>query len=340
MQHRLAIHPNERSFAGRWIEWCVQENVSHKIVDCYQSNIIEQLKDCTALAWHIGGVSKDLLMGRGLLYSLEIAGVPVFPNFRTSFHFDDKVAQKYLLEAIDAPLVETWVFYDQSEALRWAQQASFPKVFKLRGGSGSRNVRLVKDRSMAIGLIKKAFRRGFAPGGMVTQEAWKLAAARKRGDLSRFLSDIPAKLAQRSNLKRLAGREIGYAYFQEFVPGNSYDIRITVIGKRAFAFTRDVRPNDFRASGSGRICYDISRIPHSFVQLAFEIARKIEAQSIAFDFLQDSHGVPLVNEISFGYAPSAVHECPGRFDSHLRWIEGRMWPEHAILEDLLGMQPS
>ena len=38
----------------------------------------------------------------------------------------------------------------------------------------------------------------------------------------------------------------GYVYFQDFIPDNQFDTRVTVIGNRAFAFIRKVRPGDFR----------------------------------------------------------------------------------------------
>jgi glutathione synthase/RimK-type ligase-like ATP-grasp enzyme len=85
----------------------------------------------------------------------------VFPDFRTAWHFDDKVAQKYLFEAIGAPLVPSYVFFDKQEALRWAELTTFPKVFKLRGGAGSQNVSLVKTKQECIKLIHKAFGKGF-----------------------------------------------------------------------------------------------------------------------------------------------------------------------------------
>src|SRR5690606_7285208 len=97
-----------------------------------------------------------------ILFALEHSGVKVFPDFWTAWHFDDKVAQKYLLEAIGAPLVPSYVFYDKIQALEWAEKTSYPKVFKLRGGAGSANVKLVKTKSQCIKLIKKSFGKGFS----------------------------------------------------------------------------------------------------------------------------------------------------------------------------------
>ena len=56
------------------------------------------------------------------MFSVEASGKKVFPDFNTVWHFDDKVGQKYLLEALDLPLVPTWVFYDKTEALQWADK--------------------------------------------------------------------------------------------------------------------------------------------------------------------------------------------------------------------------
>src|SRR5690554_5683611 len=104
---------------------------------------------------------KDVLTAKRILFALEHAGVKVFPNFKSGWHFDDKVGQKYLLEAIDAPLVPSYVFYEKQEALDWANSTTYPKVFKLTGGAGSRNVLLVKSKMHCHKLIKKSFGKGF-----------------------------------------------------------------------------------------------------------------------------------------------------------------------------------
>src|SRR5690606_35021033 len=96
-----------------------------------------------------------------LLVSLQTAGKKVFPDFNTVWHFDDKIGQKYLLEAIGAHLAPSYVFYSKKEALSWSETAVFPKVFKLRNGAGSDNVRLAKSREAAVRLINKSFNKGF-----------------------------------------------------------------------------------------------------------------------------------------------------------------------------------
>jgi glutathione synthase/RimK-type ligase-like ATP-grasp enzyme len=82
---------------------------------------------------------------RQLIMSIERMGIRSFPNYNNCWHFDDKIGQKYLLEAIGASIVPSYVFYDKDEAIEWVNSTLFPKVFKLRGGASSLNVRLVKN---------------------------------------------------------------------------------------------------------------------------------------------------------------------------------------------------
>jgi hypothetical protein len=131
------------------------------------------------------------------------------------------------------------------------------------------------------------------------------------------------------------GNERGYVYFQDFIPGNDFDMRITIIGDRGFGFTRNVRPGDFRASGSGDIKYDIERINMACVQTAFEVARRTASQSMAFDFVLDENSRPLILEVSYGYDARAVYACQGYWDAQLTWHPGHMWPQDAILVDFI-----
>ena len=124
-------------------------------------------------------------------------------------------------------------------------------------------------------------------------------------------------------------------YFQDFLDGNSFDTRVTIIGDRAFAFTRDVRPGDFRASGSGRVVYDGRRIHPECVKIAFEVTRRVGSQSMAFDFVMDGGGAPRIAEVSYCYDARAVYDCAGHWDARLVWHEGHVWPQDAILIDLL-----
>lgn len=322
---KIAIHHREKSFSSRWIAYLDQHQIKYKLVNAYANDIIQQVEGCDAFMWHFYHVDyRDMKFAKSLIQSLETAGIKCFPNSNTCWHFDDKVAQKYLLEAVGAPLVPSYVFYSEKEALSWAANTKYPKVFKLKGGAGSSNVKLVNSPKEAASLIGQSFGKGFR------QYRWKEQFSEyyekyKEGKVPLKNTLRPAMLALKrypTPFDHYQGKEIGYAYFQDFVPNNMFDIRVCVIGDKAFALKRMTRKNDFRASGSGSIVYDKQQIDERCVQIAFEVNSKLCAQSLAFDFVFDEDHNPKIVEISYGYAVKAYDSCEGYWTQDMQWHEG------------------
>jgi glutathione synthase/RimK-type ligase-like ATP-grasp enzyme len=331
----IAIHISKDSFGERWINYCEKQNIDCKVVNCYDNDIIYQLEDCDALMWHHNQMySKDILFAKQLMFALEQSGKIVFPDFNTAWHFDDKVGQKYLFESLKAPLVNSYTFYDKKTALKWINNTVFPKVFKLRGGVGSANVKLAKNRKQAKTLVRKAFGKGFsqndAMSGLI--ERWRKFCLGKNNFLDiikgliRFI--YPTKYA------RVAGKERGYVYFQDFIANNEFDIRVIVINDKAFAIKRMVRENDFRASGSGIIKYEKNNFDEKTIQLAFDITKEMKGQSVALDFVYDNN-IPKVVEVSYGFVQMGYDPCPGYWDIEMNWHEGKFDPCKWMVDSVL-----
>ena len=320
---KIAIHNHSGGFSDRWIEYCKQKGIDYKIVNAYDSDIVEQVKDCDAFMWHHNHADyRDVLFAKQLIYSLETKGVRCFPDYHTTWHFDDKVGQKYLLEAIGAPLVPSYVFYSKKEALDWISKTTFPKVFKLRGGAGAANVMLAHTAHEARKLVRKAFGIGFA---QFDRAGYLKECYRKwREGKDSFVGVLKGigRFFIITDFAKMHGREKGYTYFQEFIPNNNYDIRVCVVGNRAFALKRLTRKGDFRASGSGNIIYDKSQIDENCVKIAFKVNEMLKTQSIAYDFVFDKNHLPLIVEISFGYAVKAYDFCEGYWTKDMVWHEG------------------
>ena len=338
----LGLHLRPGSYSDRWEKSCREKGISFREVDAFRPDFMQQVEGLRAFAWHWAHYDpRAVLMARQVTYALEAKGLAVFPNAVTCWHYDDKVGQKYLLEAIGAPVPETWVFYDLKTALNWVGTAQFPTVFKLSAGAGSQNVRLVKSRAGARALCRRAFGSGFATApGYLHDAATKIRKTRTSGSFISKCRRAPSSILNSIRIARALPRSRGYVYFQEFLPDNACDTRVTVIGKRAFAFTRRNRTRDFRASGSGDLDHDPSKVDIDCVRAAVAVARQLGTQSLAFDFLRDSQSRPMIIEISYCYQAEAVQRCPGHWDSSLNWHDGHVWPQDAILEDLLGNPPS
>lgn len=331
-------HPHQGNSSNKWIAYCEEKAIDYKIVNCYENNIFEQLKDCDALMWHHhlshGG---DHLFAKQLLCSIQLSGKKVFPDINTNWHFDDKVGQKYLFESINAPLVPTYVFYSKLEALNWINEIIFPKVFKLRNGAASTNVKLVKTKSDAIKLVDIAFGKGFSHQQSAKdnlKEKWRLYKI----DQTKFggVKGAIKRLFFVPKEERKYNIEQGYAYFQEFIPNNTFDIRIVVINEKAYGFRRKVRENDFRASGSGEYDFKKDSFPIDCIKIGFDISNKLKLQSAAFDFVLDKENNPLIVEVSYTFASSGKYKnCEGYWDIHLNWNVGPFNPYGWMVESLM-----
>ncbi|MFO7851426.1 MAG: hypothetical protein ACQERS_05210 [Bacteroidota bacterium] len=334
---KIAIHKSSKDFSDKWIEYCKRERINYKLVNCYSNSIISDIDDCTALMWHFHHENpRDILFAKELIYAVGNSGKKVFPDFNTSWHFDDKIGQKYILEAIGAPLVPSYVFYSKSEAKEWVQSANFPKVFKLRRGASAANVRLVRTKKQALRLINKAFRSGFRlynPWWGLT-ERWRKFRMKKAGiyDLIKGVVRILIK----TRFEKVQGNEKGYIYFQDFIEGCSFDIRVKVIGNKCQAFKRMVRKNDFKASGSGFFSYVPKEIPKEVIKTAFIISEKLNLQSAAFDFVISKDNKCLLLEMSYmwGYA-DVTTKFLGYWDHNMCWHEDGFNPFEGMVDTVI-----
>ncbi len=319
----IAIHKSNIGFHKRWREYCKLKNIKYKDVDCYANNIIEQLNGCDALIWHYWQTSsKDFLKAKRILFALEHAGFVVYPDFKTAWHFDDKIAQKYLLEVLNLPLVKSYHFIDKREALSWIDKTTFPKVFKLKGGAGSSNVQLVRNKSRAIKLTKKAFGNGFKiyDGYATLKERFRKFKEGKDTILGVIKSIY--RIFRNPIYSSVMGKIKNEIYFQDFVPDNDFDIRVIVIGDKAFAIKRLVRENDFRASGSGNTLFAKENFDLNIIKSSFEYADVLKTQSCTFDYVVHD-GKSKILEISYGYAIDAYDDCVGYWDKNLVFYEGK-----------------
>lgn len=333
----VAIH-NGNSWNAKWVEYFNGKNLPHKVVCCYDSDILEQIRDCAGIMWHFNHLfPEDILMARNVLNAAERMGLKVCPDFHTNWHFDDKLAQKYLFEALDLPAAKAWAFFDKNKALAFAKTCELPIVAKLRRGAGSYNVRLLKTHAQVKKYVEKMFHHGFSPAPAPLADAkTKFRVAARGGGfygVCQRLKKAPQFFKVVGKNRKFSCNEKGYVYFQRFIQNNDFDIRVSVVGNRAWAFRRLTRENDFRASGSGVLDYDLKKIPLKIIKLSFEAARKLKMQSICFDWVRASAEKYYFVEISYGFVDECVYNCEGFWDSELRWHAGHFYPSVEIAKD-------
>lgn len=330
---KIAIGLDKGGWHTRFAEAVVRRAAEHPgleygLVNLDRNDWVGSVSDASLVIW------KPPYMGHEFagyvkekIYFLERhLGKTVVPGFETIWHFESKAAQSYLLSLAGTPAPRTFVSFDYDESAGQACLEEYPLVLKSSAGAGSVNVRAVGSRDELMRFLSRTF----------SLTLWDRTAASGAGRFSRLVSGLGRDwfhdfLRRRRN----GGQPFGMAYWQEFIPGNKADLRITAIGDRfATGFWRGNRPGDFRASGSGRLDYD-TPVPPEAMLMCLDINRRFGFDSMAYDILFHE-GRMLVSEMSYGYSDAAVHGVAGYWvleaPGSLRFVPGHTWPQELWVD--------
>lgn len=219
------------------------------------------------------GPQRDV--SRELVFALNRRGCITLPTLQEAKWYDDKVAQ---LPALSGYMPATWHLADREKAMQLAAALPWGRglqiVSKAAEGSSSANVRLLRSRQEAEAEVAKIFGDGIA--------------------------------------LRYGRVQRGYLYWQRLVPENPCDYRVCVVGSFLYGLVRANRPGTFTASGSGNfraLTLDDSR-ERAAAALAVRISRAIGTKWMAYDFVFDEDGAPLVLEMSSAWTMKAYEACP------------------------------
>lgn len=342
---KIAVHSNPRvfnhstSWAGPWQQACEEAPVECHFVDLFEEGVLRKLASYDAVLWHFSNYShQEMLFARSILAAASAMGLAIFPDHNTAWHFDDKVAQMYLLEAVAAPIPEWNVFADVEGFKLWLEgKPIFPQVAKLRGGSGSSNVKLLENPRDATRYADDMFKRGrtVAPNPMFKAIS-NARSASTRATFFKRLKRAPEFLRTMRSARQLP-RERGYVFLQEFIPNDGYDLKVVTVGDKTSFIARNNRAGDFRASGGGSLSYDLALVPRNVVETAFSVTDRIGAQCMGYDFVIDSRtGVGEIIEMSYGFDHRALVAAGGHWDRSGDWHQGEPLSAPAeIVENLI-----
>jgi glutathione synthase/RimK-type ligase-like ATP-grasp enzyme len=301
--------------------------LEYSIVNMERHDWINKIKSFDLLIW------KPLYMGprssgffKEKIYFIEkYLHKIVIPNYETVWHFESKIAQSYLFELNGIPHPHTIASFDFNDAKQQAKKVGFPIVFKRSYGASGDNVWLVKNEKEVNIILKKQF----------YQELWDSSKSKYSSKIKWLMYNLTktwfwTKIKQ----KILNDERIGFTYFQKFIHSNKSDLRITVIGDRyAYAFWRNNRKNDFRASGSGRLDFE-REIPEEIIKYCMKVNNRMKFDSMAYDILFDENKF-VITEISYGYLDSVPNQSARYFylqNNQIKRKDQKIWPQQLWAE--------
>lgn len=325
---RIAIHFDRyvhgQNWAPAWARACEERGISYEKVDAYSLDFYRRMEEFDILLWHFSQYERtDMIFARRILAAAKERGLRVFPDCQDSSHFDDKVAQHYLLSSFERLYPRTDVLYRMDDVEAWLDQdPSLPVVAKLRCGAGSQNVTLLKSkqavRDYAIRMLKGRGLR--ASPSLFFKAVSNIQSSKSKQDFLARAKRIPDFIDTLRKARSLE-RERGYVLLQKMVPNDGFDIKLVVVnGKRSF-IVRRARGNDFRASGGGDLFYDRSLVSDETLRITAHISREIGSMCMGYDVVVDNRTMrPYVIEMSFGFAHSAVYQAGGYWGRTGEWV--------------------
>lgn len=120
---------------------------------------------------------------------------------------------------------------------------------------------------------------------------------------------------------------------QEFVAGLTHDYKVIGCGSRVYVLRRDVRPADFRASGSGRWQWIEEPLPELF-DLAIEAQRVFDVPYASLDIAGDGRAFYIFEFQFLMFGTTTIEKAPCHFVK-----DGGEWRRHEDgleLEDVMA----
>lgn len=311
--------------------------IDFMLMDINEVNFWNQIKEIDYFIFRYSLYDDQKQIANDIIPVIEkYYNVKTFPDSNTCWSYDDKIRETFLLRNEDNVLVDSWIFYDKKNAIDYSSKLLYPVVFKLKGGSRSQNVILLKNKNDYKRIIKKIFGSGIYSERMYFKESTvikdlsvkkiiKETALRIR----RFINDEETKLYWT--------KQKNYILLQKFLPNNTYDTRITTIGDRIFGVRRFIRDGDFRASGSGKTDFNYEKVDTRMIEIAYRISKKYQFQTMAYDFIYDEKKNPKIVEMSYNYPDMPIEKAEGYWDKDFHFHKSKNCAEYYHLVDLLDL---
>lgn len=339
IQRDLGAIMHSTSWVFPWEEYCIDNSIEYEFVDLLKCNSIEKIREFDVLLWHFGQYRHaDMLEARSILYSAKRMGLKVFPDFEDAWHFDDKVAEMYILQALGAPIPESKVYYDKDSLKQDVESGhiEFPIVGKLRTGSGSHNVKLLKSKHQLLHYASKMFSGGFNPApSLLYKTSSNIRSSHNKQEFISKLKRAPEFLRTLAGARHFP-HEKDYVYLQQFIPNDGYDMKVVVVGDKCAFLVRPVRSHDFRASGGGEVFFDKKYFNKQIIESAFKTSDALGAQCMGYDYVVNKEtGEGVIVEMSYGFSHKAIMASGGYYDRDMNWHNTPLNAPYELLDNLL-----
>ena len=305
----LVRDSDEQPYYSKFERFLKTNGIPYGYYDIHGSRWLEEAAPYQVIVWRPMSNPWELEEAREKIYVLEtVLKKAVYPSFHDIMLYENKLMQFFVLKQAGLPVIDSLVTCDYEEALRWIRTAHYPIVSKIRAGSSSLGVTLVRSERSARRIIEKVFRAGRAT-------YWPFS------------------------------KQKNYVFFQKFIENSGFDLRIVVADNdNIFGYYRNAPRGDFRASGYGTLTW--GALPEEAIRLAVRVRESLGIPNVSVDMLQsNADGQFKIIELSQFIkidVPSElfVNGRRGRYrydaaSDSVRFEPGMIWLQEIVLKNFL-----
>lgn len=204
--------------------------------------------------------------------SLKRADIVLLPNEDQLNSLENKGYQELYKDLLGIEKVSGKYVGDIDELIKQIKDINFPFVLKKLKGALSSGVQLIKNREELENFKKQAKKKTLKE--KVAYQLNKKNSFKKDSNLS------PVSHLLETNFGDVFTKRIPVVV-QEFLPGLECDYKVLIFGDKYFVVKRGIRENDFRASGSGKLNWEVP--PNEVLTYAKELKEIFKVPYISLD---------------------------------------------------------
>ncbi|KXB33523.1 RimK-like ATP-grasp domain protein [Bacteroidales bacterium KA00251] len=299
-----------KASAYMYERFCKTNGIEYRNYDIHASDWLDKAKELDVIFWHVDSTPSALYEAESKIYILDkILQKTCFPSFHEVWQYEDKCRAHYLYQVYNLPCIPTRSSNSREESIKLSETINYPIIVKTRTGAGSFGVKKIDNKTKLRRYIKSVFS--------------------SRGKYTLYPYE----------------RQKDYILLQEFIDNASYDLRVMLVGNKAYGYYRYPNKGDFRASGEGN--EDHSRpTPISVLKEAIKVREALESRVLGVDFLySDKYKQHLIieasifNEIDPPSIETRLEGVPGFYNisdpENICYEEGAFWFPELIAESII-----
>lgn len=218
-----------------------------------------------------------------IMMDAQNRGAILIPSLDHLKSHENKFYQELYKARLAIPTPKSWLLGSIEDIAYLVRNGlDFPVIAKLPQGFGSKTVSKINSHEELLDYCRSHL----TPTVKPRKNIFKY-----KESLKKYKDKYPAST--------------GSIVLQEFIPQQTHDWKVLVIGNKVFSLKRYTRDNDFRASGSGNFSGD--KVPSlDLVNFAYNVKQKLKTPWVSMDIIESPRGYLIIEYQCIHFGPYTV----------------------------------